>query len=226
MLPGLLGLSFRKFSWPGRLSLLLLQEDELHKCKRDLLKDFSHHNIIARMTSRVQHSRERSTSALPFRGMHLPPCLSSLFSGDMVRYAHSFEGDGDEWSSLPIRFQILPCPAVLWEFTSSKVSSSISSMSQHPESRESTADHKHVYEVMGRKNLTRPCALLSARSWEDGSSRMLLKASMLVTVTVRLARRVPARWASRSSHSSRGYSPMLVRYQVRGPDPGTERLLS
>lgn len=113
VLPGLLGLSFRKFSWPGRLSLLLLQEDELHKCKRDLLKDFSHHNIIARMTSRVQHSRERSTSALPFRGMHLPPCLSSLFSGDMVRYAHSFEGDGDEWSSLPIRFQILPCPAVL-----------------------------------------------------------------------------------------------------------------
>lgn len=29
VLPGLLGFNFRKFSWPGRLSLLFPQEDEL-----------------------------------------------------------------------------------------------------------------------------------------------------------------------------------------------------
>lgn len=164
------------------------------------------------------------------KGMYLPPYLSSLFSGHVIRSAHSFDGDG----LLKVKpTDVATNPSISsWpskSFTHFQVSSSVSSISQHLESRESPAGTKHAYEVMGKK-------------WERSASycpghclvkelrrckfRMLFKATMLVAMSVRLARRVPVQRASRSSHSSRGYSPMLIRYQVRGPDPGTERLLS
>lgn len=93
------------------------------------------------------------------KGMCLPLYPSSLSSGNMIRNAHSLEGD-ELLKVKSINMAYFPVES----FISLQVSSSISSMSQHLESRESIADNEHVYEVMGEKNLILPHVLLSARS--------------------------------------------------------------
>lgn len=78
--------------------------------------------------------------------------LAQLFSGN-ARNAHSFEGDGLlKVKSINMTTNPLHSSWPSESFTSMQVSSSISSMSQHTESGESTADNKHVYEVMGKRN--------------------------------------------------------------------------
>lgn len=97
-----------------------------YKWNGDLVQDFGLQNILARMTSRAERSRECSISALPFtKGRSFPHCPRSLFSGDLSN-AQALEGDESlrvesidtatdppisSWSlrtSLPRRFQVQP----------------------------------------------------------------------------------------------------------------------
>lgn len=106
----------------------------------------------------------------------------------MIRNAHPSDGDG----LLKVKpTDVVTNPISSWSsesFTHLQVSSSISFMSQCLESWGSTAGNKHIYKVMGKKCLM-ALGTAESRSWEDVKFGMLFKATMLVIMSARLARR-------------------------------------